>query len=89
MPYEVIGLEVGIQKALAFEQDKDGNTIVDDRETRAYIQGDVIPDEDVHPVVVKAYEDGDEHVRSLLKKISNAAAEAKAKEREEDSDGEE
>lgn len=71
MPYEVIGSEVQIQKNLSFDKELG----IDDREAVIYIQGDIIEDGDVAEHVVKAYDDGDEHVVSLLKRIS--AAEAK------------
>jgi hypothetical protein len=69
MPYEVIAPEVNVLKALSEYKDEDGKVIGYDSASVLRFQGEVVADEDVHPAVRKAYEDGDSHVTSILKQV--------------------
>lgn len=71
MPYEVIApdtVTVHKQTAPAVKNPITGEEIYE-TESVSYEPGAVIEDEDVAPHVVKAYDDGEEHVRSLLKRV--------------------
>jgi hypothetical protein len=75
MPYRVIaGHAVDVLEKIGEIVDSGGKTIGLEHKTNTWEHDDVIPDEKVSPVVVDAYNAGDEHVVSLLKKITKAAA---------------
>jgi hypothetical protein len=75
MPYETRVPDVQILKDEAVLHDDDGNVIGVDHSSHIYPRpGTVLEDEDVAAVVKEAYEDGDEHVRGLLKKLTKAQA---------------
>ena len=83
MPYEVIGYPaVDVLEKIGEIIDDKGQTVGLEHRTNTWVTGDVIPDEKVSPVVVDAYNSGDAHVLSVLKKITKAAA-GKAKAGEE------
>ncbi len=78
MPYEVIG-DGAVDVLKSYGEVRDpytGETVALEHGSDVYLPGDIIPDEDVSPVVKGKYEHGDEHVRSLLKYV-NDKAEAK------------
>lgn len=77
MPYEVLVDEVTVPKA--FDTYKDGDGKVTGYDSKAYtrFKGDVLDDEDVHPTVREAYDNGDDHVTSILKKVSKSAGDKK------------
>lgn len=89
MPYEVLGTDVTIPKSLSVTKNPDGSE-THDHVSRVYTRGSVVKDEDVSPVLVKLYEDGDEHVTSLLRyvdeeevdKLSQSQNAAKVRENE-------
>jgi hypothetical protein len=66
MPYLVIAEEVSLLKKVGEFTDEDGNVKFYDHESVVYFMGDVIPDDDVSPVVADKYESGDAHVRTLI-----------------------
>ena len=70
MPYEVLVDGATVLKSIGESQAPDG-TVVYDNVSTVYPAGAIIADEDVSPVVKKAYEDGDEHVLSLLKETGD------------------
>ena len=79
MPYKVIA-DGAIDVLKAYGEVVDpytGEAVAYEHGSEVYLPGDEIPDEDVSPVVRQAYEDGDEHIHSLLEKVS-AKAEAKS-----------
>lgn len=45
--------------------------------SQVYLKGDIIPDEDVAPVHVEAYEAGDKHILSLIERIEDEAPKKK------------
>lgn len=48
---------------------KGGEVTIPIYRTNVYLEGDVIEDEDVAPVIVKQYDDGDKHIRSLIERV--------------------
>lgn len=72
--YRVIGEEVTVLKKVGEAKDQYG-TVLDEHISVTYVMGDEIPDKDVAPTVQKAYEDGDEHIRSLLEYVADKAPE--------------
>ncbi len=85
MPYEVIANEpVTILKSYgALKHPVTGDIYSYDEESVLWRPGDVIPDEEISPTVVELYENGDEHVRARIKKLSAGKAKKLAKEEQE------
>lgn len=82
MPYEVIcpeGTSVSMLINRGNLTDFDGKVYGYDHVTENFDHGAIIPDDELSPVVVKAYDDGDEHVKSLLKRVSDSKPGPKAK----------
>lgn len=69
MPYEVLENVLTVHKPLDKLYDKDGESKFWDVEPITYFVGDIIQDEDIAPYVIEAYEAGDEHTTSVLKKV--------------------
>jgi hypothetical protein len=74
MPYEVIGEDtVSIAKVRGVLAHPVTGEESYDVEEILYLKGDIIPDEDVAPYVVDAYDEGDDHIRSLISRTSKKA----------------
>jgi hypothetical protein len=71
MPYKVLIDEVTILKKIGELIDQQGNKH-DEHASVTYYFGDVVPDTEVAPTVVRAYDDEDHHVRSLLLRTDEA-----------------
>lgn len=72
MPYEVIcpiDSSVSVLNALGEVKDDQGNIIGYDHSAKVWSSGDVIPDEEVSPVVIKLLDEGDEYTCSQLRRI--------------------
>jgi hypothetical protein len=81
MPYEVLGdSAVSVLRANGEYRDEHEHLTGYDHESIVYLPGDIIADVDVSPVVVKNYEDGDEHTRSVLQRVSNEPLETHKRE---------
>jgi len=74
MPFEVLIDEAAIMKDVGETKDDAGNTIGFDHETRVWFKGDIVPDEEVAATVIRLYEEGDEHTKSVIKRVRKAAA---------------
>lgn len=75
MPYEVLGDEVNVLQAIgSAKKGADGSTTTYEHKSVLYLKGDLIADDVVSPVVKDSYEAGDEHTRSILKKVSASQA---------------
>lgn len=83
MPYEVIAPAVSVLYKIGEVRTDEGKLIGHEHKSVLHGQGDVVTDEDISPVVVQMYNDGDAHVRSVLKKVAKARA-AKAEEKAEE-----
>lgn len=46
-----------------------------EHESNVWLPEEIIPDEEISPVVVDKYDDGDEHIRSLIKRVGKPRAE--------------
>lgn len=68
--YEVIANEVSILKAHSTYTNDNGNVIGYDHESITYLKGAVIDEEDISPVVIKQFNDGDERTISLIRKLN-------------------
>lgn len=83
MPYKVTGgPTVSVLEKIGEIIDDNGKTVGFEHQSNIWAYGDTIPDEKVSPVVAKLYDEGDEHTRSVLKRLTKAAA-AKAEAAEE------
>lgn len=76
MPYEVISdTPVTVLKSYgALKHPLTGDIYGYDEEAVLYRPGDIIPDEEISPTVVKTYEEGNRHTRSVLKRVSVSRA---------------
>lgn len=73
MPYKVIAEEggsVSILKKVGDWKSPSGDIIQEDHESVPRLSGEILSDDDVAPTVVKAYDDGDPHVRSYLLRVT-------------------
>ncbi len=61
--------------------DREGKHAGYDHRNDVHLDGDVISDEEISPVLVKLYEDGDAHVRSVLRKEGDEEKAAERKPR--------
>jgi hypothetical protein len=69
MPYQVLIDEVSVLKALSENLDASGNVIGYDHVSRTWLKDQVIPDEEVSPVIRKLVEDGDASMAARLKYV--------------------
>jgi hypothetical protein len=67
MPYKVLVEEVSILKKIGELIDQQGNKH-DEHASVTYYFGDVVPDSEVAPTVVRAYDADDHHARSILER---------------------
>jgi hypothetical protein len=80
MPYEVIAPE-SVDILVSYGEVKDpatGVVLGHDQGSNVWFPGEVIPEDQVHPYVKKQYKDGDNHIRSLIKKVSERQVKAEA-----------
>lgn len=75
MPYEVIAEDATVPKSLGRVVDRNGNEY-EENVSFVYPKGTVLDDKDVSPTIIRLYEEGDEHVRSILKETDETAAKA-------------
>lgn len=78
MGYEVLVDGLTVHRTLSESKAADGSTVYDHGDGRVYPKGTVLDDAQVATVVKKLYDDGDEHVRSMLKKVSSNPTEGGA-----------
>lgn len=71
MPYEVTAPELNVLQAVGQHEDKDGTVYGFDHVSNVWKSGDILTDDEVSPVVVALYDAGDEHTRSVLKRIED------------------
>lgn len=77
MPYKVLVPEASILNDLQVYTDDDGKVLGIDHESVLRKEGEIIPDDQVSPVVKEAYASGDEHTLSILEKVSDSKQEKK------------
>lgn len=71
MPYEVTAEgAVSILKANDTYYDSEGKLLGYDHESNTFLPGEIVKDDDVSPVVAELYDNGDEHVTSILKRLT-------------------
>jgi hypothetical protein len=70
MSYEVVKDGASIPRKISERVSRIDGTKFPTYEVKVYAKGDVIADENVAPYLKEQYKDGDEHVKSLLKKVS-------------------
>ena len=86
MPYKVIsdGAVTILEKVgdRTYRDRNDGYKEVElpIHESNVWMPNDVIPDSKVAPVVKDAYDDGEEHIRSILKRVTKKPAKKNAEE---------
>lgn len=68
MPFLIIGDEVSLHKKVGEFTNEEGKILAYDHESVVYLQGEIVPDEEVSPVTLQQYERGDKHIRSLIVK---------------------
>lgn len=71
MPYEVLAPQLNVLQAIGEHVGSDGKVYGFDHVSNIWKAGDVLSDEEVSPVVVALYDGGDEHTRSVLKRIDD------------------
>jgi hypothetical protein len=79
MPYEVQVPELNVLEKIGEIFDKDGSHIAYEHRSVAYTQGEVVEDDVISPVVVGLYDEGDEHTRSVLKRVAKPKATGRGK----------
>lgn len=72
MPYRVKADELSVLRALGPAREVDGVKYYD-HDSLLWYKDDVIPDDQISPVVTEAYARGDEHVLSVLEKIEGGS----------------
>lgn len=73
MPYEVIAdVAISLLHATDVFKTDDGKVVGYDHISHIRTPGEVVPDDEVSPVVKEAYEDDDDHVTSLIKYVEKA-----------------
>jgi len=78
MAYEVLEPELTVDKSLGYVEDEKGNKF-HNITCKTYFKGDVISDTDIAPYIIEAYKNGDEHTRSILKKLGESKPKSKTK----------
>lgn len=78
MPYEVLQEEVTLLRANDTFKNEKNEVTGYDQESVLRTKGEIVEDDQVHPNVVKLYDDGDEHTRSVIKRLSKAQADKKS-----------
>lgn len=86
MPYKVLQQEVQILKPIGEIKTPDGKIVAIEHKSEIHFKDDVIEDNEISPIIVKAYEDGDEHTRHILKKVTAAQVARAAAKQTEDED---
>lgn len=78
MPYKVLQPEVDVLHKIGEVLDRDGSVIAHEHESVLYLKDEIVPDDKISPVVVEAYDNGDEHVLDCLERVSDEKPKAKA-----------
>lgn len=78
MPFKVIKDGATIPKQLGERTGLNRKTgekaSIKDLRSKVYLADSVIPDEEIAPHIIEAYEDGDPHITSLIEKIAEEEA---------------
>jgi hypothetical protein len=77
MPYKVLVPELNVLHKLGELVDSNGKLINYEHETVLYIQDELVPDNKISPVIVHAYDDGDDHTLSVLERVDEVVEEVK------------
>ena len=77
MPYEVTAPSLALLRSIGEYRDEDGKLIEHQHESVVRMQGAIVEDEDVSPVVKELYAKGDAHVTSVIKRLTPAQAKRK------------
>lgn len=70
---------VKVNKVPRVVRANDGPVDVPVYRTSVYLAGDVIEDDDVAPIVIEQYDNGDEHIRSLIERVGVSSEKKAAK----------
>jgi hypothetical protein len=73
MPYKVIteNGSINVLEQIGERKNRETGNLEPIYRSNGWNQNDVIPDEKVAPIVQKQYEDGDEHIRSLIEQVED------------------
>jgi hypothetical protein len=77
LPYRVKIDELSVLRALGPAREEDGRKYYD-HDSVTWYKDDVIPDDQISPVVIEAYERGEEHTLSVLEKVQGGSRKAQA-----------
>jgi len=76
MPYKVIGDEVSLLRQLSEYRDPDtGKVLGVDNDSVIWLKDDTVPDDQLSPIVVAAYDRNESHIRSLIVRIEEDGTE--------------
>lgn len=78
MPYRVLVDQTQVLNDLSPRVLDDGRQIGYDHESLVWYKDEVIPDDKISPVVVKLYDEGDAHTRSILERVGDKPQEVEA-----------
>lgn len=73
MPYEILKDGATIPYLVRVEKNPETKKNVSVLEAEVYSQGDIVDDDKVAPDLIARYEKGDEHLCSLIKKVTDNA----------------
>lgn len=89
MPYKTLIAEAQVLKKIGEVVAADGSHVADEHISVIYTDsGVILEDSEVAPVVQRAYDDKDAHVRKVLRKLTRVQADKALKPEDEDSDEE-
>lgn len=71
MPYEVLLDGATVPKSVGPLTDANGVQVGHQHQSKVYMKGDILADDDVSPVVVELLENKDPHTSTVLKKVSS------------------
>jgi hypothetical protein len=69
MPFRILLEEVSVLHSVGEFFDANGKSLGHEHESKMYFKDDILADEEISPAVIKLYDDGDTHTRTVIVRV--------------------